>query len=1005
MGANFFYDKLGYELTDSSQITAFHSGYRGLEKIGIDKVYFSGDFPAVLFKEVNSFNEQELQEVAEIQKKVWNYRKVMLLFVVSEMEIRIYNCYEKPEYLSPNVVMAVELAQYEIFRAHRNEKSKMEILLELFSQIGVDCGSIWTSKHNIREKVNIQKRIDNYLLQSLVKTAEALSPDIKNREIIHALLLRSIFILYLEDSGAAKEAGIYGQIREGAQTYFDILDDVEDTYKLFNKLHEHFENIFPEIEGEQNFVTNEHLKKISKCFAGGYLSESHVSPREWRIFDFNFIQTELLSEVYENFLGEFESGNVKGQFYTPYPVVELMLNDKLPSKNETDYAVKILDISCSSGIFLVESYKRLIQRWRNANPNGIISFEKLRDILLDNIFGIEIDPLAIKVASFNLYMTLIEQLDPGTLWVEKGHQLPPLINNPDEPPIHGKQGKNLWCGDTVGGIDAGNFEKADLLTGNPPFGTDKISPEIRNYLDERKYAQEKVLAFLDKAVQFVKDDGKIAMIFNTKVLTNTNKNYRNFRKWLFNKTYVEKVYNLSIFKRTRKDFGGQLFHSSTVPVSIVYYQKSFPGQISDTIEYYAPKTYVRSNIVDGLIIDDDVKFLSRNECQKPDTKIWKIAMWGNFHDFSLLAWLNCRSETDLKSYFSHNKWIHGSGLNGDSKHRDFVPSPIIETKAITKYYTPETAAVINSNRYRKIDERLFKPPFIVVEKGQKGKQIAASYIDYPAYLKSGVFVMNNSDDSSQDVKKVLVSLLNSDLVSYYLFLSSSSWGIERGQVFFNEYLELPVFSYDIKDIYFIVSIFDELIEELKHDLSSPEIIRQKEKEINRKLESVIGLTEKEQILVQDMLNFSLDLFEKGENSLGFQRTSKDENKAYADMICDEINNSLKHSMVKVCATIYEVQPQDPLNLVVLSFSNRTKKPVVKSEHELNNVLSMLNDYSLWQKGQSIYVRKQYRYYDDNTIYLIKPNQKRFWTRSQAMDDATSLAGEISNMKNQVNIQF
>jgi hypothetical protein len=992
---------LGYELIDSSLITASYPEYHGLERIGIDKVYFSGDCPAMLFKEVDSFDEQELREIAEIQKKVWNYRKVMLLSAVSEMEIRIYNCYEKPVYPLPITVIGPELAPYEIFRAHRNEKTGMAILDELFSQIGVDCGLIWTSEHNVREKVNIQRKIDNYLLQSLLKTARALSQDIENKEIIHALLLRSLFILHLEDRGAAGEAGIYGQIREGAQSYFDILDSVGDTYKLFGKLHEHFENIFPLIEGEENSVTDEHLKKIRDCFAGGYMSDSHISPGEWRIFDFNFIQVELLSEVYESFLGEFENGNSKGQFYTPYPMVELMLNDKLPAKNETDYAVRILDISCSSGIFLVESYKRLIQRWKNANPNGTVSFETLRDILLDNIFGIEIDPLAIKIAAFNLYMVLIEQLDSKTLWTEKGYRLPCLINNPGEPPA--VQGKNLWCGDAIGEIDADNFEKADLLIGNPPFGTDGISPAIRNYLDERRYAQEKVLAFLDRAVQFVKDGGETAMIFNTKILTNTNKNYRNFRKWLFNKTCVERVYNLSIFKKARKNFGGQLFHSATVPVSIVYYRKSLPEQISDTIEYYAPKTYVRSNIVDSLIIDDDVKLLSRSECQKPGTKIWKIAMWGNFHDFSLLAWLNCRSETDLKSYFKQNKWIHATGLNGDSKHRDFVPSPIVETKAIGKYYTPDAAAIPNSRHYRKIDERLFQPPFIVVEKGQKGKQIAASYIDYPAYFKSGVFIMNNSDDSSRDIKKILVSLLNSDLVSYYLFLSSSSWGIERGQVFFNEYLELPVFSYEAKDMYYIVRIFDELTEELKHDLASPEAVRQKEREINRKLESVIGLTEKEQILVQDMLNFSLDLFEKGENSIGFKRTSKDENRAYADMICDEINSSLKHSMVKVCATIYEVQAQDPLNLVVLSFSNKERKTVVKGARELNSVLKMINDYSLWQKGQSIYVKKQYRYYDDNTIYLIKPNQKRFWTRSQAMEDATSLADEVTNMKDQVNI--
>jgi len=70
------------------------------------------------------------------------------------------------------------------------------------------------------------------------------------------------------------------------------------------------------------------------------------------VFNFNFIQIELLSEVYENFLGELISKKEKGQFYTPYPLVELILNDKLPTtKNEKEYNIKILDPACGSGNF------------------------------------------------------------------------------------------------------------------------------------------------------------------------------------------------------------------------------------------------------------------------------------------------------------------------------------------------------------------------------------------------------------------------------------------------------------------------------------------------------------------------------------------------------------------------------------------------------------------------------------------------------------------------------
>jgi hypothetical protein len=91
------------------------------------------------------------------------------------------------------------------------------MLVELFSQVGVDCGLLWTSDYTgIREKVNEQRRIDRYPVQSLKKTAEILGSEIKNKEIIHGLLMRSLFVLCLEDKGAAKEAGLYSRIKQDA---------------------------------------------------------------------------------------------------------------------------------------------------------------------------------------------------------------------------------------------------------------------------------------------------------------------------------------------------------------------------------------------------------------------------------------------------------------------------------------------------------------------------------------------------------------------------------------------------------------------------------------------------------------------------------------------------------------------------------------------------------------------------------------------------------------------
>jgi len=84
----------------------------------------------------------------------------------------------------------------------------------------------------------------------------------------------------------------------------------------------------------------------------------------------------------------------------------------------------------------------------------------------------------------------------------------------------------------------------------------------------------------------------------------------------------------------------------------------------------------------------------------------------------------------------------------------------------------------------------------------------------------------------------------------------------------------------------------------------------------------------------------------------------------------------------------------------LHFGNKEQKVELKDFKNLRDNLKYIDGYLLQQKADSIYVQKQLRYsdFENDKVYLIKLNQKRFWTRSQAIDDATSLITEIINME-------
>ncbi|WP_375558682.1 class I SAM-dependent DNA methyltransferase [Bernardetia sp. OM2101] len=973
-----------------------------VKDFGIDAVYFCTDennisYPAVFIKKVDCFDEDTFKRIAEVQKKAWNYKKVLFLYVYSETDIKIYNCAEKPLLIEKenfdfkSEIKKVELESYEF-----SDKKDLQELNNLFSSIAIDTGIIWTIEEaaKIRKKINLQRRVDKYLVESLINTAKQLQHQGLSIDFIHKIIMRSLFLLYLEDRGATDET-FYSKIKKGATSYFDILDNVEDTNSLFEKLDTHFNgNVFA-LENEED-ITVKQLQLIKKCFIRGNDKTAQINLfPNWRLFDFSIIQIELLSEIYENFLSEIDKKSKKqtGSFYTPPALVELILNEKLPLHNhEKKYNVKILDPSCGSGIFLVESFKRLVKRYENNHNTKLDDFKTLSKLLTDNIFGIEINSQSIKVAAFSLYLALVDNLDPKTIWQDKKHQLPYLINDPKSKSVK-KQGKNLYCRDTI--LENEEIEKIefDLVVGNPPFGTNNLLSSISSYNTEHNFAQEMVLPFLHKAVKF-SPNGEIALIFNTKVLTNTRGTYQNFRKWLFNDCYVEKIYNFSILRNAPKNFGGQLFESVTVPISILFYRKESPKKPLNRIIYYAPKTFIKTNIIEGISLDStDVKYLPREECQNPNTKIWKIAMWGGMGDFEIVNNLTKTSDT-LKTYFKNkeNGWhLPKVGLHGASAKQDFIPKKILDTRLIERYYTLENACKPNDKFFRNIDKKLFKPPFVILKKGQTDKKIISSYIDYFTYCTTACYIFNGKVNSTE--KKLLTCFLNSSITKYFLFLVGSSWGIEREQIFQDEVLEIPeLFSLTSdKAKAQIIKCFDKILDARNtyglYDESSSI-----EKYIDEILFSdVLNLSKKQLIYINDMLEVSLDLFENKQNSkalLPIINTSE-----YTHIFCEEINNFLEGDELFANAMIYKVNRFSPLMMIKISFED-TKKEVFESKEQLTNELKQLDKYLVEKKSTNIYFRKKLNYKTGNDVYIIRPNQRRFWTKSMALEDASELILEI-----------
>jgi type I restriction-modification system DNA methylase subunit len=1010
-------------------------------KINIDSIYFSGEVPSVYFKSITNFNPDNLKEICILHKKIWNQRKVPLLFVSTPTELRIYNCFEEP--INPDRdlerLKELELEKYSI----KDTEEHLSYLVSVLGRVAIDSSEIWKNNF-ISQRLKPQKRVDAILVKNLKDTKDILRKRKIPSNVIHDILIRSLFAFYLEDIGASDDK-FYDQFKKGAKSYFDLLTDIKATYAFYKFLEKKFNgNLFPVRGVEREKITDADLSLISSCFRGDDISSGQLT--FWKKFDFSVIPIELISEIYEIFLNKTDTEkSEQGEYYTPHSLVDFILNKKLPwaDKENKNYDIKILDIACGSGIFLVESYRRLVDRWQFTNKKkpGI---EDLRKILLNSIYGFEINPESVKVASFSLYLALISYLNPKTIWRRKKVKFPYLIYEPDISDKK-KQGSNLYRQSSLSNI-IDEQPKFDLIVGNPPFKSAKtgsIEKEASEYCLEKGYAQEMVLPFLDRASYFCNEKGQVAIFSTSKILFNKSGGYQKFRHFLFNENYVEDVFNFSALRRARKGQGKSIFADAVGPACILFYKKNPPDKQKQNITYVCPKPTIRDQFSDELVLDAlDFYYLPREECKKPDTIIWKTAMWGTENDFELIQTLSEKKQ--LNDYLTEkNGWYKGEGFQflskKEKKHwqdNELQKMKMIEAKNVQRYFTPKVLIDINEslsknnipfylnlfslkdfkqlppiNIFRMIGKKeTYYAPHLLIKRGQTEKQFCASFLDYDSCFKHSIYgvtfkkegLSTNEKKIKVNILKALTGYLNSKFASYYLFLSTISWGIEREEVGPNEMLSLPALPCELTDdqITELAEKVDKISEELKRDIFRNDT-SSIESEIDEIIYKALNLSQREQYLVEDVFNYGIDLFQEGENSRAFSPVNHNSNelKVYLKILCEDINEHYEFSETRVWASIWEMPPTIPMQLIAVHFTDGYKAGYIhtfKSSEEVNKLIRMIDKYSYKKHSASVYFRKVIKYYKGDVIYIIKPNQKRFWSKSQAMQDSNSILLEIAN---------
>jgi len=165
-------------------------------------------------------------------------------------------------------------------------------------------------------------------------------------------------------------------------------------------------------------------------------------------------EIHTLGNLYETMLREMrDAAGDSGEFYTPRPVVRLMVEVMNPRLGET-----ILDPACGTGGFLVEAYRHLdsqVERW-----------EQRRQVQRKSLFGGEAKPLPYLLAQMNLV-------------------------------LHGLEAPQIDYGNSLRTrlTEIGDRDRVDVILTNPPFGGEE-ERGIRDNFPEDKRTSETALLFL-----------------------------------------------------------------------------------------------------------------------------------------------------------------------------------------------------------------------------------------------------------------------------------------------------------------------------------------------------------------------------------------------------------------------------------------------------------------------------------------------------------------------------
>ncbi len=997
-------------------------------KAGAEKIFFVDNNPVVVFARC---------EPGHLAKniafnKLWCLSRPRILFLECDGELSVIDLAQAP--IRPNISKnQPELITLETLRSIKDAAQQIQD----FHRDNIESGKIFESGRF----GDIKNRADKALISDLKEVRQALLATELTSSYAHALIGRSIFIRYLEDRGILTEA-YFTKIAEGTPEwetllnksysrenldfsgvralYPRVLRSKSFTYELYRSLSADFNgDMFPNIDEEEQHVQNKHLELILDLLYG----DSGVQKKLFFFsYKFDIVPLDLISAIYENFYHASPTSPSKdkksnkgtnqtrarqdGAYYTPPVLAEFVLS-RLLTVDVLEKSPRVLDPACGSGIFLVEAFRRII-RYHISKHFSVPSFNDLKQILSKQIAGIEINEEAARITAFSLYLAMLHYLDSPSILdhIKQGNKLPNLIVSKKNSTNHYN---NIHIGNAFS-IDAETVGDVDVIVGNPPWGApgrgakkDVVARHsiLLQWCKDRNLPigdKEPSQAFLWRAMDFLKPNGKCSMLTSSGVLFKHNSTSMDFRREWMKQVCITEVFN---FSHVRKFF----FQNANAPFVLIHFQKS--SQNEPPIEYWSLKQVAAQEKTQAVFLSKyDRAYLVKQDLT--DHKTWKVHWFGRHADAVFISQL-CKMKklVDLvdreKSGQGYKKTSPAEKDSKISLLSSLVNNSFSRYSELMFESAPEKFNRLGIPSVYYGHRLLIKRG--ISERGEIKGNVISRLETTNFCFTSAINGLKLKNDSEKNYLLIL-GVLWSSFSRYFYFNISANWGGWHFEIHLNdEILQLPIpDNSSLKITEKVVSIVQKLRNSSPkvRDLQNIDGVQQNEIEANRqKLEmeldeavfNLYDLNEEQRDLIRDCCEVTLPFLYKPYDSTGVMPAVEEGDVSwmlnYAERFArhwqpyldkDEVLRADLHTGALDNMVAMEFYPADTGDKWALNPRNDSWSYILE---ELGKALPRPMGTTQILLDGIVHV------VTDNSIIVIKRNEKRLWTRSLAREDAES----------------